>query len=91
MKKAIALLLALTILCMAGCSKKEEQPAPTTVTDLNLSMQQAKVIALDRAFPIIEIIVVICLLFTLILTRKMICLQYSMVFTLCFNAFIKIL
>ena len=33
MKKAIALLLALTILCMAGCSKKEEQPVPTTVTE----------------------------------------------------------
>ena len=29
MKKAIALLLALTILFAAGCSKKEEQPAPT--------------------------------------------------------------
>ena len=29
MKKAIALLLALTILFAAGCSRKEEQPAPT--------------------------------------------------------------
>ena len=33
MKKAIALLLALTILFAAGCSKQAEQPAPTTVTE----------------------------------------------------------